>query len=121
MKDSAFFHPCNRGLGFKTHTVIHNESGSLARPGDRDGNSPVEQYPSDRRARRARCLGQIRDYVMTSIAANSFTRGQLGFYGGHLRDIIAHSIREKCFGFRRFQDVVLGNAGLGQVNNSVVF
>ena len=52
----------------------------------------MEQYPSDRRHRARkeggkRCLGQIRDYVMT--AANSVTRGQLGFYGGHLTDIIA--------------------------------
>ena len=42
-----------------------------------------------------RCLGQIRDYVMT--AANSVTRGQLGFYGGHLRDIIAKR-GKKCRG-----------------------
>ena len=61
-----------------------------SRGGDRDGNSLVEQYPSDHEGRtdggtdegRERCLGQIRDYVMT--AANSVTRGQLGFYGGHL-------------------------------------
>ena len=43
-----------------------------------------------------RCLGQIRDYVMT--AANSATRGQLGFYGGHLRDIIARSRKKARLG-----------------------